>query len=227
MSVILGIVSRKINLMSVLPAKFKEVYEEYYLLHPDASALPAAKFYYLHRQWIFPNHIDIMLGLIHKFRDSFYPNADLEVALFAALLHDSGLVYKRADRSPIGHENRSVEYAATILKKYDFTDDFINKVCIAIEATDPEMTPTSEEGILVRNADAYSHLSSMHFFAKAFFAEDLVWYIDWFDKKIHSSIKKLTIPQLIEEKKPLIIEYEKLLGMYRLNKGLRYIDHTD
>jgi len=87
------------------------------------------------------------------------------------------------------------------------------------------VTPESEEAIIVRNADAYSHLSSIHFFAKAYFADDLLWYIDWFDKKIHGSLKNLTISQLIEEKQPLVTGYEKLLELYRSNKNTRYIDH--
>lgn len=212
--------------MHALPSKFKEVYEEYYLLHPSAATLPPTKFYYLHRQWFFPNHIDIMLDLVGTLRESFYPNANLEVSLFAALLHDAGLVYERTDRSPVGHENRSVEYATLILKKYGFDDVFIEKVCAAIAATEPDITPESEEAIIVRNADAYSHLTSMHFFAKAHFADDLLWYIDWFEKKIHGSLKKLTIPQLIEEKKPLIAEYDKLLELYRSHKDARYIDRV-
>ena len=210
--------------MHALPTKFREVYEEYYLLHPDAAVLPATKFYYLHRQWIFPNHIDIMLELAHEFRDRFYPNADLDVVLFAALLHDAGLVYERTNRSPVGHENRSVEYATNILKKHGFKVSFIQKVCTAIEATEPEVTPQSDEAIVVRNADAYSHMSSMHFFAKAYFADDLLWFIDWFDKKVHGSLKKLSIPELIEEKRPLVIEYKKLLSLYTRHKSARYID---
>jgi hypothetical protein len=66
------------------------------------NALPATKLYYLHRQWFFPNHIDVMLDLVRKFRDLFYPDANLDVTLFAALLHDVGLVHERADRSPAG-----------------------------------------------------------------------------------------------------------------------------
>ena len=198
--------------MNTLPPRFKEIYEEYYLLHPDVSALPATKLY-------------VMLDLVRKFRDSFYPDANLDVALFAALLHDAGLVYKRTDRSPMGHENRSVEQAATTLKNHGLSDDFIQKVCTAIAATEPDVTPESEEAIIVRNADAYSHLSSIHFFAKAYFADDLLWYIDWFDKKIHGSLKNLTISQLIEEKQPLVTGYEKLLELYRSNKNTRYIDH--
>jgi len=210
--------------MNTLPPKFKEIYEEYYLLHLDATVLPATKFYYLHRQWFFPNHIDVMLDLVSKLRGSYYPDAKLDVVLFAALLHDAGLVYKRISRAPIGHENRSIECATFILSKHGFADDFIQKVCRAIAATEPDVTPESEEAIVVRNADAYSHLSSMHFFAKAYFADDLIWYVDWFDKKVHGSLKKLTIPQLIEEKKPLVIEYEKLLELHRVHKDIRYID---
>lgn len=212
--------------MQTLPPKFKEVYEEYYQLHPNAASFPPTKFYYLHRQWFFPNHIDTMLELVDTLRESFYPSANREVCLFAALLHDAGLVYERTDRSPVGHENRSIEYATLTLRKFGFDDTFIEKVRTAIAATEPDITPENEEAIIVRNADAYSHLSSMHFFAKAHFADDLVWYIDWFDKKMHGSLKKLTIPQLIDEKKPLIAEYDKLLQLYRSHKDTRYIDRA-
>jgi hypothetical protein len=210
--------------MDGLPPKFKEVYEEYYLLHPDAAALPPTKLYYLHRQWIFPNHIDIMLDLVGQFRQKFYPEANIDVALFAALLHDAGLVYERTERSPAGHENRSVEYATILLRKHGFSDDFIHRVSAAIESTEPDVEPASDEAIIVRNADAYSHLSSLHFVAKAHFADDLLWYIEWFDKKVHGSLKKLTISELIEEKKPLVAEYERLLAMYRSHKEVRFID---
>jgi hypothetical protein len=55
----------------------------------------------------------------------------------------------------------------------------------------------------------------MHFFAKAFFADNIQDYIEWFDKKVHASLNKLTIPELIEEKRPLVAEYDKLLALYR------------
>lgn len=209
--------------MSLLPDKFKEVYEEYYRLHPNAAVMPTSKFYYLHRQWIFPNHIDVMLELVVDFRSRFYPNADVEIALFAALLHDAGLVYERKG-SPLGHEERSIAYANDILRRHGYGNDFIVAVSMAIKATDPKVDPESDEATLVRNADAYSHLSTMHLFAKAHFADDLRWYVDWFDKKAHGCLAKLTIQELIADREPLIREYEKLVASYRRHLDHRYID---
>ncbi len=194
---------------------FKKIYQEYYNLHPDASTLPKNKLYYLHRQWFFPNHIDIMLDCVKDFKERFYPNANEEVALYAALLHDAGLVYQRLGTSPKGHEEQSSLYATKILKENGFDDAFIEQVCAAIAATEPSVAPRTDEAIIVRNADAYSHLSSMHFFAKAYFADNIQDYIEWFDKKVHASLNKLTIPELIEEKRPLIQEYEKLMSLYK------------
>lgn len=197
---------------------FQKVYQTYYNLHPDASTLPKNRLYYLHRQWIFPNHIDVMLELVRDFHERFYPAANLDVALYAALLHDAGLVYERTDASPVGHEEHSCEYATKLLTDIGHEAAFIEQVCVAIRATEPAVTPATDEGILVRNADAYSHLSTMHFFAKAHFADNLQDYIEWFDKKLHASLQKLTIPELITEKRPLVEQYEALLNMYYRHK---------
>jgi len=112
--------------------KFKKVYKEYYLLHPDGDSLPKSKFYYLHRQWFFPNHIDLVLENIEKFHSRFYPKANKTIALFAGLLHDAGLVYERIEISTEGHENRSCEYAKLILTKYDIDSNLIEKICFLL-----------------------------------------------------------------------------------------------
>lgn len=199
--------------------KFEKVYKEYYLLHPDGDSLPKSKFYYLHRQWFFPNHIDLVLENIEKFHSKFYPNADKTVALFAGLLHDAGLVYKRVEISAEGHENRSCEYARLILTKYNIGIDLIDKICEAIEATDSNNLPTLEESLLVRNADAYSHLVSLHFFAKAYFSDELDYFIEWFTKKIESTSSKLTIPELIDDINPLVERYRSMINIYNRHRG--------
>lgn len=53
---------------------FKKVYDEYYNLHPSADSLPKSKYYYLHRQWFFSNHIDLVLENIKNFCEKYYPN---------------------------------------------------------------------------------------------------------------------------------------------------------
>ena len=77
----------------------------------------------------------------------------------------------------------------------------------------------SRAGFILR-----ANLSTVHFLAKAYFADELPQYIDWFDKKAHGCIAKLTIPELIAEKQPLITEYEKLIATYRQYKDKRFID---
>ncbi len=203
---------------------FKKVYDTYYNLHPSSESLPKFKFYYLHRQWFFPNHIDLVLENIKSFREKFYPNANLSVSLFAGLLHDAGLVYERTEANPDGHENRSCEYAKMLLPKFGLSPEFIQSVCEAIEATDSKAAPTTDESLLVRNADAYSHLTSIHFFAKAYFAEDLETYIEWFTKKIEGTLNKLTIQELIDETQPTVETYRKMLALYNKNKGKKFID---
>lgn len=202
--------------------KFSEIYNEYYLLHPDGESVPKTKFYYLHRQWFFPGHIDLVLENIVSFHKKYYPKSNLAVALFAGLMHDAGLVYQRTEASAEGHENRSSVYAQEKLQKAGFDKDFINKVIEAIEATDSKVAPTSEESLLVRNADAYSHITSLHFFAKAYFSDELDYFIDWFSKKIDSTFNKLTIPHLIEEVRPLIERYKKMLEIYEKYKDKKF-----
>ncbi len=59
---------------------------------------------------------------------------------------------------------------------------------MAIEATDSNSVPTTGESLLVRNADAYSHLISIHFFAKSYFAQDIDSFIDWYSKTVFTDI---------------------------------------
>lgn len=198
---------------------FQKVYETYYNLHPSYMGLPKFKYYYLHREWFFPNHIDIALDNIKDFHKRFYPKSDLSVSLYAGLLHDAGLVYKRIESDSTGHENRSSEYVRYLLPKFGLSINFINSVCIAIESTDSNSMPTNEESFLVRNADAYSHLISIHFFAKSYFAEDIETFIDWFTKKIESTFNKLTIPDLITEVTPMIESYRRMINLYNKNKS--------
>lgn len=206
--------------------QFEEVYKKYYDLHPSWEGLPKSKYYYLHRQWFFPNHIDLVLENIRVLQSRYYPNADLKVAMLAGLLHDAGLVYKRTGASPDGHENRSCEYVKALLPQFGYTSEFIASVCEAIEATDSKVPPTTEESLLVRNADAYSHLTSIHFFAKAYFAEDVETYIEWFAKKIEGTLNKLTIKELIDETTPMVVSYRKMLQIYKNNQERPFTDRS-
>lgn len=210
----------KININSKYSDKFKKVYKEYYLLHPDGHNLPKSKLYYLHRQWFFPNHIDLVLKNIDRFHSEYYPDSNKETALFAGLLHDSGLVYKRTESSPKGHEKRSCEYARMILTKHKIDKNLIEEICKAIDATDSSIIPNSKEALLVRNADAYSQLNSLHFFAKAYFSNEFDQFVKWFEEKVESSYKKITISELIKEVRPLLEKYRLMIKKYHSYKNV-------
>jgi hypothetical protein len=204
--------------MNSFEGKFSEAYQKLFALHPqqdeDVFALR-----YLHVKWFFPNHLHNVLKNIVALRKRFYPKADVSVALYGGLFHDAGLVYKRESASPSGHENRSVEFAAITLKELGYDDTFIGLVSECIKATEPEYDSPIPEAVLVKNADAYSHLISMHFFAKANFAKDIYSYIPWFAKKIETSYKKLTILELKEEIAPLYGVYRNMVQNYAINES--------
>lgn len=202
---------------------FIKLYNDYSEMHPDGSTLPDYKFFYLHRQWFMPHHIDLVLRNVVKFQAKYYSNANLTVCLFAALVHDAGLVYKRGRGGPEGHENRSAEYASMKLKELGYDDEFINKVVNCINATEPETAPNADEELLVRNADAYSHITSIHFFAKAYFQSDWYSYFEWFEKKINKTYAKLTIKELQDEVKPLIDFYNGMINTYKIQNESSFV----
>lgn len=197
---------------------FSIVYNNLYKLHPQKDN-KEFKFRYLKVDWFFPNHIHNVLINIKKIGDGFFENIDIEAALYGGLMHDAGLVYERNSSDPKGHENRSVEYARKELEKIGYDYFFIEKVCECIKATEPDYNSDLPEAILVRNADAYSHIMSMHFFAKANFSNDIHEYVEWFDKKINSSFEKLTIKELIDEVSFLVNLYNIIIKNYYTNKG--------
>jgi HD superfamily phosphodiesterase len=200
--------------------KFSEAYKKLYSLHPQQEE-DIFNLRYLHVKWFFSNHLHNVLKNIVVLKKKYYPKANTEAALYGGLFHDAGLVYKRDIPSPAGHENRSIEFASVILKELDYDNNFINLVCECIKATEPEYDSLIPEAIIVKNADTYSHLTSMHFFAKANFAKDIYSYIPWFEKKIEASFRKLTIPDLVAEVGPIYNSYKKMVENYKTNKSER------
>jgi len=196
----------------------KIVYNNLYKLHPQLDN-EEFRFRYLRVDWFFPQHIHNVLEQIKKIKIKHFPEADLEVALFAGLMHDSGLVYNRETSSPLGHEERSGEYARKELDALGYSEEFIEKVCECIKATDPAYQSSSPEALLVRNADAYAHMISMHFFAKSNFSKDIDSFINWFSNKLGTTYSKITIPELREELRPAVSFYESLIENYKRNKN--------
>lgn len=204
--------------MTTFPEKFTVAYTNLYNLHPSVDNTEF-KLRYLNVSWFFPNHLHNVLYNIKSLAPKFFgPEVNVEAALYGGLMHDAGLVYKRESADPKGHENRSVEYATAQLQVLGYDEAFIHIVSECIKATEPDYESDLPEAVLVKNADAYAHLISMHFFAKANFANDIHQYVDWFAKKIETSFAKLTIPELKQEIEPLMVSYRKMVENYRHNK---------
>mgnify|MGYP001578385992 CR=1 FL=1 len=194
-------------------ANFKKVYDDLYTLHPSSNN-DEFRFRYLRVDWFFPQHIHNVLKQTKELGKRYFLEDDLEMALYGGLLHDVGLVYKRDTASPLGHEDRSGEYARDALTPLGYSNEFIEKVCECIKATEPSYHSTIPEALLVRNADAYAHMISMHFFAKANFSKDIASFIDWFSSKLDTTYSKITVPELQEELRPTVSFYKKMIENY-------------
>lgn len=200
------------DLSSKFNQNFTTVYKELYNLHPNDPENFSLR--YVNRTWFFNNHLDIVLRNIVRFQKQFYPEADIQAALFAGLFHDAGLVYKRETASPKGHESRSVEYATEVLGKLGYDENFISKVAESIKATEFDHESSLPEALLVRNADAYSHFTSVHFFAKANFTSSIQKYLKWLSDKVEGTYSKLSIPELRSEIEPLYNRYKSMISIY-------------
>ncbi len=146
-------------------------------------------FSYVRRDWIFPNHFDIMFDLVENMIKKY--GGDEEICKLGVLLHDTGLVYKRKHSDSIGHENRSVEYAKKIFKKIKLTEQKKNEVIECIKATDAKEEPRTLNAKIVRTADALSQFISVHFFAKSAFSGDWDTFHGWLKKKATNNFKKI------------------------------------
>ena len=196
---------------------FKKAYINLFNLHPRVSEEDFC-YRYLKVDWFFPNHINNVLLQIKEIGEIFFKDSNMEICLYAGLFHDAGLVYKRESSDAIGHENRSVEYAKAELEKMGYNINYIEKVMECIKATEPDYHSNLSEAQLVRNADAYAHLISMHFFAKANFSKDIHLFIAWFEDKLNITYFKITIPKLKNKIEPLIKNYQEMIKNYHKNK---------
>ncbi len=201
--------------------RIKRIYLETYSLFKSENS--EKRFQYLRKDWIFPNHIDIMIDLVKKLSSKY--KGDKETCILATILHDVGLVYKRKSSSTAGHENRSVEYAKKILNRYKYSEYEIKKVIDCIKSTYPKNRPKTINDKIVRTADALSQLTSIHFFAKATFSQSIDNYIEWLERKVKNNFKKICFKDEMDQVK-LIKKYllEAIKMHYRYNKNPKKID---
>ncbi|MFT4244604.1 MAG: HD domain-containing protein [Candidatus Woesearchaeota archaeon] len=176
-----------------------DVYQEVYNLFRKDEGIK--KYQYTRRDWIFPNHFEIIIDLVKDMCNKY--GGDKDICILGALFHDTGLVYGREQASSLGHEEKSVEYTKLVLNKFNVDKKIIEKVVECVKASEPDYDTELIEGKIVKTADALSQYTSIHFIAKAHFAEDWDSFIPWLKKKVSKNYKKICFEE--EMKKALVI----------------------
>ncbi|MGV8171924.1 MAG: HD domain-containing protein [Candidatus Woesearchaeota archaeon] len=194
----------------------KHVRQEVFDLFPKVADNRATV--YCTSGWIFSNHLEPMIDIAKKLCAKY--GGDEEICELACLLHDVGLVYKREGASPKGHESRSLDYAYNILKKYDASKELIDSVLGCIKVTEVDNEPSNINEKIVRSADILSQFWSMHFFAKAHFYEKWELYLEFFEKKVDKSFKKICFEDERKEIEPMREYFKDLINQYhKYNKN--------
>lgn len=191
--------------------RFQKIREDLVEIFPPETDEPRLQ--YVRRTWIFPNHIDIAVDFARQLTKKY--QANVEVVILGALLHDAGLAYKRESADPAGHENRSIEYAQEFLPKYGYDKELIDKVVKCIDATEPEVEPATLEAKIVRSADAMSHMLSVHYLAKTKFASDWESGISFVEKKIQKDFSKICLDDERELVRPIYEYFSRVIEQYR------------
>ena len=189
----------KIYILIYMEKKKESIRKEVYSLFRDDTG--ERKYSYVRRDWIFPNHLDVMIDLSKEMCQKY--GGDESVCEIAILLHDVGLVYGREGASPEGHEERGIEYASKILEKNDIPLKMQEEIIECIKATDAKEEPASINAKIVRTADALSQFVSVHFFAKATFSGDWEFYSKWLEKKATNNFKKICFEDEIKRALPI------------------------
>ena len=83
---------------------------------------------------------------------------ETDLLIIAAWFHDTGfsVIYK-------GHEEESKSIATAFLNTQEVTVDFIDKICICIDATKMPQCPTTKLAEILSDADVL-HISNPHYF---------------------------------------------------------------
>lgn len=208
----------EIFVMEDIKNKIDKVREEVYKLFREDTE--EKRYQYVRRDWIFPNHFDIMIDLSKDMCKKY--GGDIVICELAALLHDVGLVYKRETASPEGHELRSVEYTREVLKKFDFYQKIIDEVieCIVSTEKDEKGKHLSINAQILRTSDIVSQFIGVHYFAKAAFSGDWKFHYNWMKDRIESCYSKVCFEDERKMVKPIRDYMIKAIELYeKYNKN--------
>jgi len=204
----------KICALIYMEKKIESIRKEIYSLFKNDVG--ERKYSYVRRDWIFPNHLDVMIDLSRGMCQKY--GGDESVCEIAILLHDVGLVYGREDASPEGHERRGIEYAQEILKKNNIPSEMQEEIIECIKTTNIKEMPVSINAKIVRTADALSQFISTHFFAKAAFSGDWEFYSKWLERKATNNFKKICFDDEIKQALPIRNYILSAIKLYKKNK---------
>jgi HD superfamily phosphodiesterase len=190
----------------------EQLYEDTRAVSPDSDR---PELQYVDRNWIFPHHIDVMLDICDELLAKY--DGDEYVCKAAIILHDVGLVYKRDGPSPEGHESRSVEYAQKMLTGH-ISNTKLNKIIDCIKATDQRPPNLTTNQRIVRTCDGYAKYKTVHYFAKANFAQDFDDIAGWLAHKVDSDYNKIEYDEYKERVKPIRDWVKSTVEVYKDSK---------
>jgi len=135
----------------------------------------------------YPYHIQICKDYGKKLAIKYKANP--MVVELTMLLHDIGLIGKSREK----HEQRSVEVADKILRKYGFKEDLIKKVkaCILHDTS-------TIEGRVCETADALAHFNFYFIASKSKLYKNPGEFKSWLVKKLEKDYNRIQFP---DEKK--------------------------
>lgn len=190
---------------------FEQVRADLKEIFPPETDEP--RFRYVKQTWIFPNHFDITVRFAKQLAEKY--DADVQVCMLAALLHDAGLAYKRDRADSIGHEERSVEYVYEFLPKYGYDADTVKAVANSVIATEPKTEVATIEAKVVRTADALAHIQSVHYLAKAVFSPNWDDAIAFVERKVHADYGKICFEEERLKIQPIYNYFVSIIEQYK------------
>lgn len=138
-------------------------------------------------QWVFPNHVQVVVKKAEELSRQFGANPDLAVA--GAWLHDFGDAF--VPRHDSEHEQISKTEAITVLQKVDYTPEEITEILeeiIGPHSCKDGNIPTTLEGKVLATADALAHLTTNFYlqFAWMHLPEGKTYseFVNWVNQKL-------------------------------------------
>lgn len=99
------------------------------------------------------SHMNDVVSYTKKLLDLLTININYEACLISAYWHDVGRI-----KTNIGHESLSAEMLKNEMTKHNYSNELITACCEAIKTHKWNMTPTTIEGLILKDADKLAWL---------------------------------------------------------------------